>query len=99
MSDVPAPMTPDIRREAEALVNKWYASTLEANDTSYTGHTEEEWVSLEAAIEAFAKAQRVKEVEAIVDRITRHVSFGVSGFEYRAELIDWLSQRAKELEP
>ena len=37
---------------AKVLVQKWFDSTLAGNDSSYIGHTENEWEDLESAIAA-----------------------------------------------
>jgi len=81
-------MTSSIRREAEALYDEKIVPSGRLAAVNY--------------IEAFAKAQRVKEVEAIGD--------GIKAMEYhylvehycntwKDAFAHWLSQRKKELEP
>ena len=70
----------ELRREAEALLRQLVlvrSRHLAANESDL--------------IEAFAKAQRVKEVEAIEAR--------AKAAPDAAEFFRWLSQRKKELEP
>jgi len=84
-----------LRREAEALLKEWFNSTRAGNDEAYIGISEDEWKGLEASIEAFAKAQRRKEVEAIQQAYTEKAIRKMNPRTF----VDWLSQRAKALEP
>ena len=86
-------MTSSLRREAEALVEKLWPMVRDGG-VPIPGRLHELFID---HIEAFAKVQRVKEVEAMDKRVRDEISTGrqITG----AWMIDWLTQRKKELQP